>query len=457
MALDTNAGDYRAGEAGLQFIQEGRRKLELPDLIHYVDAFETPFVSFTSKAVKGKKATDDYKFYIHEKRPIADRGWVKAISSDFTAGANKGDIIFGYSIDSEGGTMVAGNTILRENDLIQFTTDSKRLVCRIIEAPTAFADNASVTARALNSIEPTDLGVGAGDTEFVLLSPSYVDGDTKGTSLSKTTESDYNYTQIMRMPIEVTYRMANANLHGPDKLALMKRDAIRNWKRQLERNFLFGARSVDTTDASGHERSTTEGFVTWLMRKADTNANVPIIDRTATGADLESADWDVYSSAGTTRAGLVQPADHDLAMSDYTLDMMMEDMEVLFRYKSSSTKWMFAPRALLLRISQQGFFDGSSTWNFDVNKNAYGINIGSVSNPFGTLKIVECPALVGNWSDVALVVDPMGIGYRYFDGYDVQWRDIDYANNEAKVGQEIYADLGLEMSMPENHGMIVFT
>ena len=113
---------------------------------------------------------------------------------------------------------------------------------------------------------------------------------------------------------------------------------------------------------------------------------------------------------------------------------------------------------MIARINKANFIGAvtgaSAQWQIGNRQNQYGINVMSISNPFGTLNLVECPALEGEYRAHMIVVDPMGVKYRYFNGYDVQWKDIDYADNAAKYGQEIYADLGLEMTMPENHGLI---
>ncbi len=425
-------GSLKSGVVSLHDIQTGRRRLELPDLIHYVDAFETPFVSFTSKAVGGKTPTNDSQFFIHEKRPLNDVFFVDSTGGVWSGGSGGSGTGTGATMtlklsETNGGAVTTDG--VRADDVLYFTPgdgttpdathgygSTGAIAARIVSIAGTDLTLSSITSIVANSDQPT------GTDRVALLSPSYEDGATKGTALSKTTESDYNYTQIMRVPIEVTYRMANASLHGPDKLALMKRDAIRNWKRQLERNFLFGERGIDLSGT--HERTFTEGFVTWMLRK---NYSDNII-RDATN------------------------------LSALTFDSLMDHMEVLFRYKSSATKWAFCSRDVIAHINKAAFIGGisnvSAQWQIGNRQNQYGINVMSINNPFGTLNLVECPALEGEYRAHMIVVDPMGVKYRYFNGYDVQWKDIDYADNAAKYGQEIYADLGLEMTMPENHGLI---
>ena len=422
---------------GLQQLPGGddswRRKLEVPELIHFIDSYETPFYTFTSK-VNGKAPTPDYKFWTQEHRPLLD----KAVITTGSTWGSLGETTIEVGSDAS----TVDDSYWYKNLLVKNVSNANPWTAVVTGVGTA--DNLSageVKLKHLAGSAPADPTAGE---SLIFMSTAYPDGEQRGQVISKDNTRDYNYTQIMRMPIEITKRMAASTLHGkPDKLAIMKRDAIRQWKRLVERAFLFGERYEDTAvtvDGGGkYERTATEGFVSWIERVGGTGTDTPIIDRFTYG---------------------------QFSLSEYTWDQFMDDMNTMFQFKSSNRKMMLCPRDVIARFNNSSFLGGTSTpgtWDFNASTNTYGIAKWSFTTPFGTLDLVECPALndykpafTGDSGSkyYGVIVDPQSVRQRVLE--DVHWEDTS-VNGHALVGQqELYADIGLEFNSPELNGLIIW-
>ena len=418
---------------GLQQLAGGddswRRKLEVPELVHFIDSYETPFYTFTSK-VNSKAPTPDYKFWTQEHRPLLDKAVI-------TTAANWSGGTATITVGSDDST--PDNTYWYKHLLVKNVSNANpwtAVVTNVDDSGNNQVTLKSITGSAANAVN--------GET-LVFMSTAYPDGENRGQVISKDNTRDYNFTQIMRMPVEITKRMAASEIHGTDKLALMKRDAIRHWKRLVERAFLFGERfeetSVTVTSGASYERTGTEGFITWLERISSSNSDVPIIDR------FDGA------SAGKS-------------LSNYTYDHFMDDMNTLFKFKSGKKKMMLCPRDVIARFNNSEFL-GKSTrigqWDFNASTNAFGIAKWSFTTPFGTLDLVECPALNdyrpafagdGSTKYYGVIVDPQSVRQRVLE--DVHWEDTSVNGNGLTAQQELYGDIGLEFNSPELNGLVIW-
>ena len=419
-----------------------RRKLEVPELIHFIDAYETPFYTFTSK-VQGKAPTPDYKFWTQEHRALPDIGFVLTApgvdevwdsgpsgggSGEDTAdnGSTGDSATFTVSLTSGG---AADNSFFYENLVLKQVTGGTASGEWTAVVTNVGASGAITVKLISDHTDSAAKDPNIGD-KLLFMSTAYPDGSGRGTVISKDNTRDYNYTQIMRMPIEVTKRMAASELHGNvDKLAMIKRDAIRHWKRLAERAFLFGSRYSDEA-AGAYERTATEGFVTWLNRRSDEgNADIQIINHAdATG------------------------------LSTYTYDDFVSDMEQVFLFKTGNTKVMLCDRAVISQFNSTAFLaNGVGQWKFDTSTNSYGIAKYVYTSPFGTLELIECPALADHTPGglhTGVIVDPGSVRQRVLE--DVHWEDTS-VNGIAMTGQqELYADIGLEFNSPENCGLLTW-
>lgn len=417
------------GTPGLQDLPDTpnswRRRLEVPELIHYVDSYEAPFFTFTGTAVKGKEKTDDYKFYSQTKRPLPDIGYITNSSGWLGIEGSK-TLSFKPTLTS-GGAVDA--TYWTKHQTIKAVAAGRRWAAVVTDV---VQETGVVTVRQITA---TPINPNANDL-VVFTAPAYPDGENRGTVVAKDTERDWNVTQIMRIPVEVTKRMAASKLHGADSLTLQKRDAIRKYKRLAERQFVLGERYENTT-ANTHEQTTTEGFIPWIERMGGLYPDVPIIDHTGV-----------------------------LSLAAFRYDDLVNDMEELFRFRSSKVKYAFCSRQVLAHFNKILFMDKSGgtspvgRWNLESYTNSFGIDVQRLRTGFGELRLAESNVLSGDfvagtgYNKVMMVVDPMGIRQRVLE--DEHWESLDVNGNGLSGGQELYADKGLEMNLPETHGLVIF-
>jgi hypothetical protein len=415
-----------------------RRKILLPEAVKYVDAFEISFSIFVS-SIRGRERTPDSKFLTHEKRPIPDTGVIAGGETYEWAGdgtkVGKSSMTFG--VNSETVKWIKVHQLLKIHSIHWFAPqDPINVRVTEVNPATNFVTVVNVTTRdTLPKLQSGD--------KFFTMAPAYQDGSERGSAVSKDTESNFNYTQIMRHTVEQTRRMKDSTLIGPEHMMLMKRDCIRNFNRERERLYLYGERGKDL-GVSGHELTYTDGFIPWFTRADTMNDN--------------TNDAQVI----TTRT-----------FSQLRYDDFGDICEKAFRYKSGPDKFMFMSRAGILGINKTRFFGESlqsvtgsdpevqsptstGQFNLENSKNRYGLNIQTITSAFGNLHFVECPALESgseyeNWG---LIIDPASVRERYLT--EMHWNENNYNNNMALEGQELYYDAGPEWTLAENCNIVKF-
>ena len=415
-----------------------RRKILLPEAVKYVDAFEISFSIFVS-SIRGRERTPDSKFLTHEKRPIPDTGVIKEGPYTWTGSDNTvGTASMTFGVNVETAKWIKVHQLLKIHS-IQTGTPQDPINVRVTGVNGQEISVVNVTTKPGDASLPnlTD-----GD-KFFTMAPAYQDGSEKGGVVSKDTESNYNYTQIMRHTVEQTRRMKDSTLIGPEHMMLQKRDCIRNFNRERERLYLYGERGKDE-GVSGHELTYTDGFIPWFTRADTMNDN--------------TNDAQVI----TTRT-----------FSQLRYDDFGDICEKAFRYKSGPDKFMFMSRAGILGINKTRFFGESvqsvagsdpevqtptstGQFNLENSKNRYGLNIQTITSAFGNLHFVECPALESgsDYENWGLIIDPASVRERYLT--EMHWNENNYNNNVALEGQELYYDAGPEWTLAENCNIVKF-
>jgi len=157
--------------------------------------------------------------------------------------------------------------------------------------------------------------------------------------------------------------------------------------------------------------------------------------------------------------------------ADFDYDTMMDDMQDFFAPElgNSGTKLVMASRKIINRLSRlgdQGFLKntiGASNYRLDINtiKGTFGERIRQFDVNFGYLNFVESPLMRGPWEDYAMIVDMKNVWYRPLIGNghnrdtyiktNVQENDIDGRKDM------ILTEAGLEIDLPETHGLIKFS
>jgi hypothetical protein len=157
--------------------------------------------------------------------------------------------------------------------------------------------------------------------------------------------------------------------------------------------------------------------------------------------------------------------------ADFDYDTMMDDMQDFFAPElgNSGTKLVMASRKVINRLSrlgEQGFLKntvGASNYRLDMKdiKGEFGHRIREFDVNFGYLRFVESPLIRGPWEDYAMIVDLKNVWYRPLIGNgnsrdtfiktNVQENDVDGRKDM------IITEAGLEVDLPETHGIIKFS
>lgn len=228
----------------------------------------------------------------------------------------------------------------------------------------------------------------------------------------------YNYLQLFRKSVEVTNTMLNSELYGGDVRAFERKVKGIELMRDLERVFLYGSRSEDTTDANlekNHARRTTGGA-------------------------------DYFISTNTTAIdGILSETDFEAFIRTVT------------RYGGEQVYLFCAP--LIISIISQWAQGKLNTYPKD---QTYGIAISQYLSPHGTINLVkdymlENAGAVSNTSyyggyAFALKLDDMV--YRYLQNRDVTMEaDIQHPGDDFVKDQYI-CEVGMEFHNQDKHGML---
>lgn len=104
------------------------------------------------------------------------------------------------------------------------------------------------TRGSIGGGNPADLPIGK---ELFLLGTAREEGATRLSAVGITPEFDFNYSQQFEKVTGITDRAANIMYYGPNQRDLDAMEVMNEYKKQMERQFLFGYRKVINAGSSG--------------------------------------------------------------------------------------------------------------------------------------------------------------------------------------------------------------
>jgi hypothetical protein len=259
----------------------------------------------------------------------------------------------------------------------------------------------SVVATAIGSADP-----------ILVIGSAYSEGDGVSDAITYDPTIVSNYTQIFRNVFDITGTASATRIRYGDgqfqKEA--RREALELHSIEMERAFLFGAKTENLTFGSQPTRTTggLQNFVTTNV--TDFSGNVDI-------DTWENVLQDVFKDGSSEKLALVGNRTlntlNKVARAHYTIEATPTDKT----YGMSMTTWI---------------------------------------TPYGTLQVKQHPLLSrdADFNDWGFIVDPAKIKYRYLRGRDTQYRENVQNPGDDAIKNEFMSECGLEINHETAHAII---
>jgi hypothetical protein len=292
----------------------------------------------------------------------------------------------------------------------------------------------NVTGDRINGVAYTS---GAGvNPHIVEIGSAYEEGETSPTAVSYNPTKRFNYTQIFRDSLNITRTALKTRLRTGDQVKESKREALEIHSVGQERAFFFGKPSEFLNGPiQGTPLRTTAGILDVIANFAPT-----------TGGPL--------GTGNVLNRGTVA----------YTIDLLEEDMEYIFRWGSQEKMGFCGSRAALI-IQQVIRKAQVATYEIKGVKE-FGMNITRITSPFGVLNLKthplftampDNPALApgaGNFRSMmsdCVVMDMDHIKYRPLVDTDTKYLPDRQENGRDGLLSEYLTECGFEWGFPRSH------
>ena len=256
-------------------------------------------------------------------------------------------------------------------------------------------------------------------------------------NITTTPVNPSNYTQISRTAYKITgtalKTSAKFDERGifPDEA----KEAGLNHAVEMEKNFLWGEKSLQSTTIGGETSVTrTTGGIMYFLRLWEAGATY---GNTAATADTDDTKRIIVNSSGRIAR-----------------KTLFTYLERVFRVTNNKTaeKLVFLGSGAL-NVLNQLFASTMVQMTQPPASEAYGMNIVKAVVPFGTLYFKTHPLFTENpiWRNSALILDVPNLMYRYIEGRDTALLRDRQPPNADYIEHEYLSEYGLELRFPESH------
>jgi len=260
------------------------------------------------------------------------------------------------------------------------------------------------------SIGTTAAGTLVNDEPLFIIGNGFPQGSAKRDPTSTTKTAVYNYVQIIKETIAFTNSYMNYGLYGGNDPKYQRRKKGIEFKKWIERAFLYGERAAEVGGTHG------QYYTGGIFEKIATNVTT----------------------------------DSDTAMSE--AEFFGSFMRDAFRY-GSSKKFFFCGRIFGTALDQWG----RSKLQLIPKDKTFGIAATRLISTFGEIIVVPHNELTGTAATTAayggqgVLLDMECLSYRYLQGRDMTLEmDIVKDGTDAQYDQYI-AEVGLEMCEEKRH------
>ena len=425
-------------------------------VFYYYPQGAAPLTGLLSLAKE--ESTNDPQFYWFEKRKDPQRGTTAAISGNIP--------FYSTGITTAGGKITAATAAAANFSTVVGTTYAIKLsatpentfrlghLIKIVVTDAAGTEDLLGQVVAINTSSDTPASVVAFVALRALTTITYnsaanvgLDVNVVGSAFSEgaigssynittTPVNPYNYTQIFRTAYQVTgtalKTSAKYDERGifPDEA----KEAGLNHSVEMEKNFLWGERSIQTSTTAGQTSVTrTLGGIMWFLRQWEAGTTY---GNTAATSDTDDSKRIIMNSTGR--------------LARKTLFTYLERV---FRVTNNKTaeKLVFCGSGAL-NVLNQLFASTMVQMTQPPASEAYGMNVVKAVVPFGTLYFKTHPLFTENpiWRNSALILDVPNLVYRYVEGRDTALLRDRQPNNADYIEHEYLSECGLELRFPES-------
>ena len=378
--LDTN--DY----------ESGIKKLDVRDKIFELQPNETPFISILSKMSKLKAV--DIEFAWFEDDLLGNYTTLGAAATTNTA---------------ETYLTVASSAMLAEGDVLGLFSQNSDVA----------ESEENVLVTGITSATRVEVKRGWGNTQAAHASSDYAyklgnsmqEGYDAPESLVTAKSRKYNYVQLFSKTVMITDTAEQIETYGGNRRNFERRKVAIELKRELESQFLWGAKKIDTTGA--HPRYQTDG---------------------------------VYSMMGTATNKL------DMAGASLTESAWEGWLRQLFEY-GGQDRFFFSGPLILSQISQFALAKQRIDSGITIE---YGVKVRKYHSTLGDVNLVLDRHFNGPHAGKGIALDMNELVYRYLQNSDftlalnIQPKNAHYKLDEYK------GTVGLEMHHAELHGQVEY-
>jgi len=378
-----------------------RVQQELRKKIYELYPDVSPFIQILNKL--GKEKVNHYKFEWYEDTGMVDT-W--------------------DMIDTSGGTSPVSAT----STTIKVQNAAKFLVDDIVYVPSSgeemlvtAVDTANNQITVIRGYAGTTAADYNADTNIVIIGSARPEAYSLRGSRYTQPVPKYNYIQIFEHDVTMT-AIANAlnmKVGNTKELQRIWAQAVKQHKLELEKSFLFGERSMDTSGA--YPRWTTRGVVKWIEEGGN------VVDLSGVGGQLTRSKFE-------------------------------EALRMAFQY-GSNRKIIFANGLLLEALAR--WKENSNIYRIVKDDETFGLRVTRYEHYLGTVDIVQHKLLTKDLAQFILILD---IGdnkadkpfiMRYLEGFDTSIK-LNVQNKEEYMLKKhvIHTVAGLEARLPERHCLI---
>lgn len=247
------------------------------------------------------------------------------------------------------------------------------------------------------------------------------------TAVSQQGHPRMNYTQIFRNSWAITGTAKAVSFRTGSRLAKNKRDCAMYHAEAMERSFIWGVKHISVI--SGNQFRMTDGVL----------------------KQIEDYGGNILSAATDSGAGAVAG---ELSMVDLQ-EWMREIFSVNVKGQPNE-RIVLGGDIVLAQINRMTILD--STYNISVGETKVGIEVTTVTTPFGKLKFMTHPLMNENptWQHEAYVLHPGAIRRRvlrdtFEEGYDKNGNRIDGIDADQGV---ITTEAGIEVGAAQTMGIL---
>jgi len=433
----SNAGNTVNGVS----INNDRRIYNFGDRVAELAPQESPFFAYLSQVAKSP--TDDPVFkFLKQRHQWQRRNFeVKTQINDqtITAGTTTQAFVVRATYDKYGrplatGTYAAPEFLLKNQVFVVRDADGTAQYWRITTDPVvnSGSNETTFTALALTSVASGANALIAAGNEAQVIGSSFAEGTGAPEGWADSLYSSEGYTQIFKtsVPLFSGTTLATRYRGRPDEYMRVWSQKMKEHKIDIEQAILFG-------QGSNQIGTETNQRYTWgILPYTQLNGFNHTFDATADG-----------------------------------YDEFLEMMQEFFAPERANTgqKLVLASRKVMnyfQRLQTNSYLKnsfGTSSYQLDVQnvQGKFGHMITKIETMYGSLNFVMEPLLRGPFEDYAIAVDLANVAYRPLVG-NGENRDTqiitNVQDNDADGRKDmILTEAGLEISLPETHGLFKFT